>query len=89
MSDRKETNGFDRLDRKIGSAYSRAIAWIILIPGGLLFAYHTLSSETFAITTHWPGLAAAAVLLILARICFKSREGMLSILSDVGTDKKR
>lgn len=85
---RPDENGFDRLDRKIGMAYSRVGAWIFM---GIAFlvAWNTFGAPDFSVVTHWPALAFMAVLLWLARVCYRSREGMLSLLSDVGVSKDK
>ncbi len=79
----EEENGFDRLDRRIGQLWSRFWACVLALVG-LGFAVITLGNDDFALSTHWPGLLVAGALAFLARYFWTAKEGMLSMLSDVG-----
>ncbi len=87
MSDKGEgeENGFDRLDRKIGMAWSRMCGVLLGILG--LFALISgLNGDN--LLDNWPLFVAALVLFVLARLCFPSREGMLDLLSDTARRRK-
>ncbi len=88
MSEDDKPNGFDRLDQRVGSLWSRF--WgTVLGAGSAALLLSALSSDDFSLSGYWPALAGASVLALLAAACFRSREGMLSILSDVGTSKRK
>ncbi len=88
MSDHDKPNGFDRLDQRIGSLWSRFWGTVLGI-GSAALLLTALSSDDFSLSGYWPALVGAAVLAFLAAACFRSREGMLSILSDVGVSKRK
>ncbi|MEZ5744524.1 MAG: hypothetical protein R3D89_12585 [Sphingomonadaceae bacterium] len=88
MADDSTETGFERLDRKVGMAWSRF--WgMVLIGVALVIAGSVVADDQFAVSSHWPGLAFAAFLLLLARLCYRSREGMLDLMSGTQSSRAR
>ena len=76
----------DRLDRKLGRLWARMCGTIATVAGiGALLSL--LAVEDFSLATYWPVLGFAALLLGLARICFRSKEGLLDQLSEWPNDR--
>ena len=71
-----------RLDRKLGTLVAR-IAGTIALLGGIAAAWSVLSLDDFTLAKYWPVLAMAAVLLLAAWSCFRSRPSFLDMLSGV------
>lgn len=79
MNDPDNERVIDRIDRKLGRAWSRI--------GGTLFALIGLAMLASAlgsgdIAGHWPLLLGAAVVFLLARLAFRSRLGLSELLDD-------
>ena len=70
-----------RLDRKLGTLVAR-IAGTIALLGGIAAAWSVLSLDDFTFARYWPVLAMAAVLLLVAVVCFRSRPSFLDMMSD-------
>jgi len=86
-------NGFDRLDRRFGMLWSRTLGTILGLIGAVVFS-RSVRAEDFSLSGYWPAFVLCAVLWTIAFFCWRSRESMLSMLSDVGvsegkTDKPR
>ena len=71
----------ERLDRKLGTLLAR-VAGSIAALGGIGAAWSVLTLEDFTLAAHWPVLAMAAVLLLVAVACFRSRPSLLDTLSE-------
>lgn len=87
MSERRNENAFDRLDRKVGMAWSRFWGTVLAIASATI-TINALSNDNFTLFDFWPILLIAAGLAAASRACFKSDESMLSLLSDVGSSKR-
>jgi len=72
----------ERLDRWLGTLVSR-IAGTIAAIGGVAAASSVLTLEDFTLAEYWPVLAMAALLLFIARICFRGRPSFLNVMSEV------
>src|SRR5687768_12254000 len=70
-----------RLDRKLGTLLARVAGTVAGI-GGIAAAWSVLTLEDFTLAAYWPVLAMAAVLLIVARACFRARPSFLDTLSE-------
>jgi len=88
MSERKNENAFDRLDRKVGMAWGHFWGTVLAIASATI-TINALSHDNFTLFDFWPILLIAAGLAWASRACFKSDEGMLSILSDVGVSGRK
>lgn len=86
MSKHASEDGFQCLDRKVGTAWSRFWGWSFMVAAIATFMA-ALNDENFSLSGHWPMLALAALLGGAARLCFRSKEGMLDILSDTARTK--
>ena len=65
-----------KIGKKIELGANKLLGWMLLAIA--LFAlWVTLTSETFALSTHWPTFPIAAVLLVLSRLCFRARTGII------------
>ena len=71
----------ERLDRWLGRLLARVAGTIALI-GGVGAAWSVLSLEDFTLAAYWPVLAMAAVLLLVARVCFTARPSFLDMMSE-------
>ncbi len=74
--------GVERLDRKLGTLLARVAGTIAAI-GGVGAAWSVLTLDDFSLATYWPVLAMAAVLLIVARMCFTARPSFMDMMSEV------
>jgi hypothetical protein len=72
----------ERLDRKLGTLLAR-VAGTIAALGGIGAAWSVLSLEDFTLAFYWPVLAMAAVLLLVAWVCFRARPSFLDTMSEV------
>src|SRR5688572_11491594 len=72
----------ERLDRKLGTLLARAAGTVAAI-GGIGAAWSVLSLDDFTFGAHWPVLAMAAVLLLVAWACFRARPSFLDMMSEV------
>src|SRR5688572_6699743 len=70
-----------RLDRKLGTLLAR-VAGTFAALGGIGAAWSVLSLEDFTLAAYWPVLAMAAVLLLVAGVCFRSRPSFGDMLSE-------
>ena len=71
----------ERLDRWLGTLLARVAGTIAAI-GGVGAAWSVLTLEDFTLAAYWPVLAMAAVLLIVARMCFTARPSFLDMMSE-------
>ncbi|QUL38428.1 hypothetical protein [Erythrobacter sp. JK5] len=85
MTDHEDDNAFDRIDRRIGMAWSRLGGAVFGMMGLLALRSAFLSGDT---TSQLIIGAAALALLWLAYTCFKSRTGILDLLGDNGPGRK-
>jgi hypothetical protein len=67
--------------RKVGRAIelgtNRLIGTVLAVLA-VLGALLSFGSETFSFATHWPGLVTSIVLLVLARLCFMAKKGIVT-----------
>jgi hypothetical protein len=71
-----------RLDRKLGTLLARVAGSVAAI-GGVAAGWSVLALDDFTLAAYWPVLAMAAVLLIVARMCFTARPSFLDMMSEV------
>lgn len=71
----------ERLDRKLGTLLARVAGTVALI-GGVWAGWSVLTPENFTLAEYWPVLAIAAVLLLVARMCFTARPSFLEMMSE-------
>jgi hypothetical protein len=65
-----------KVGRTIELGANKLLGWMLLVIA--LFAlWVTLTSETFAPSTHWPAFPIAAMLLLLSRLCFRTKTGII------------
>jgi hypothetical protein len=69
----------NRIDRKLGMAWSRIGGTLFVLIGLAMLASALGSGD---ITDHWPLLLGTAVLFALARLAFRSRLGLSELLDD-------
>ena len=71
----------EALDRKLGTLLARVAGTIALL-GGIGAAWSVLSLDDFTLAGYWPVLAMSAVLLLVARACFRARPSFLDTMSE-------
>ncbi|TIX51911.1 hypothetical protein [Alteraurantiacibacter aquimixticola] len=76
--DEEQDEGWYRrkVGRDIEKGVNRLIGTVLALLG-VFGGYLSLSSEVFSLVTHWPGLLVSAVLLVLARLCFKAKDSVI------------
>ena len=78
MADEQEDEGWYRrkVGRRIELGANKLLGWFLtaVAIGAVLLS---VSSDSFALSTHWPGFVIAAVMLGLARLCFRAKEGII------------
>ena len=85
MTEPEDERAIDRIDRKLGMAWSRTGGTIAALIGiAMLLA--GLSGD--GLLDRWPLLLGAALMLAIARLAFRSRQG-LSDLLDEGPSRRR
>jgi len=91
MSNSDAQEGWYR--RKVGRRIERGanrLIGTVLGAIGIGSAVLTLSSSEFAWSSHWPGLAVAIALLVLARMCFRTKNSVIEEFGyDYVTQRKR
>jgi len=70
------------LDRKLGTLLAR-VAGTFAAVGGIGAAWSVLALDDFTLGAYWPVLAMSAVLLLVARACFRARPSFLDMMSEV------
>jgi hypothetical protein len=65
-----------KIGKRIELGVNKALGWLLaLIAFFALFL--TFSSVQFSFVTHWPGVVAGVGLLLLARLCFRAKTGII------------
>ena len=78
---RRAPDAIDRIDRTLGRLFARFCGTIAAI-GAFGALASLLTIEDFSLATYWPVIGFAALLLIIARACFRTRTGLLEQLSE-------
>jgi hypothetical protein len=77
-----------KVGRRIEKGVNRLLG-IMLILIALLALYLSVSSDSFAISSHWPGLVIAALLLLAGRYCLKAKESVIDGFGEEPSDTGR
>ncbi|HEX9806884.1 MAG TPA: hypothetical protein VGA34_08320 [Alteraurantiacibacter sp.] len=65
-----------KIGKRIELGVNKALGWLLaLIAFFALFL--TFSSTQFSFATHWPGVIVGVGLLVLARLCFRAKTGII------------
>jgi hypothetical protein len=66
--------------RKIGKRFelgvNKALGWL-LATIAFFALFLTFSSVQFSFLSHWPGVVAGVAMLLLARLCFRAKTGII------------
>ncbi|MXO59233.1 hypothetical protein GRI89_06735 [Altererythrobacter salegens] len=85
MTEPAKERRIDRIDRKLGRAWSR-LGGVVFVVLGLAMLAEAFGGE--GLPDRWPLLLGAATMLVLARLCFRSRSPMSDLLTDGPTGRK-
>ncbi len=89
MDEEPEEGWYRRnVGRRIELGVNRLMGSMLILIS-LLALYLSVSSDRFAISSHWPGLVIAAVLLLAGRYCLKARESVIDAFGDEPSDTGR
>lgn len=77
-----------KVGRRIEKGVNRLLGTMLILIA-LLAIYLSVSGDNFSISTHWPGLVIAALLLLAGRYCLKARESVIDAFGDEPSDIRR
>ncbi|MEM6265963.1 MAG: hypothetical protein AAF707_00430 [Pseudomonadota bacterium] len=80
-SEPKETKYRRVIGRRVDRALNLALG-AVLMSAGALFVLFSVIAAQFSLTTHWPGLAVGAVLILGSIRCFRAKGAIVEELGD-------